>query len=87
MVWQNITRHQSLLHSLRSFRGTAIKYAAPWQGVRCVSNAQYELLPAEKYSYKGPDGEEEATHFYLPAALAVPLEKLNFLLEKAYEKN
>jgi hypothetical protein len=47
-----------------------------------VSNAQYELMPVQKYSYKGDDGEEEQVHYYLPSALAIPIEHLINLLNK-----
>jgi S1-C subfamily serine protease len=46
-----------------------------------VANAQYELMPIQKYQYESADGKKEETHYYLPAALAMPVEHLARLLE------
>lgn len=43
-VEKHITRHQSLLQSLRSLRGTAIKRAAPWHGVICTYKFEMKLI-------------------------------------------
>ena len=47
-----------------------------------VANANQELMPVQTYQYKGSDGEEETTHFYLPSALAIPIRHVIELLEK-----
>ena len=43
-------------------------------------NAQYELEPIQTYKYIGQDGEEEITHYYLPAGIATHIEHLHRML-------
>ncbi|QFT72413.1 trypsin-like peptidase domain-containing protein [Ruegeria sp. THAF33] len=45
-----------------------------------TGNAQYELEPIQTYEYRGPDGEEERTHYYLPAGIATHIDHLHRLI-------
>jgi len=47
-----------------------------------VANAQYELMPAQTHSYRDAEGnEEETTHYYLPAGVAINVHWLKQLLQ------